>query len=92
VGNAPNRPLGVFSLNTIEFKDIASAELVKTKMLQHLAAYKVVSVSDYYDFCEQPHDWQTEKWGWDNLAGLEVIPRGIRFILTLPQVRPIGGI
>lgn len=83
------RPLGIFSLNTIEFLDIAKAELVKTKMLQHLAMYKVVSVSDYYDFCQVDHDWQAKNWGWDNLNGLEVVARGSRWILTLPQIRPI---
>jgi hypothetical protein len=85
-------PLGIFSLDTIGFYDPGKAELVKSKLLQHLAIYKVVTVSDYYDFCGLDHDWQAKNWGWDNLNGLEVVTKGTRFVLTLPPIRPIREI
>lgn len=85
--SAPN---GIFTMDAIEFRQYADALKVKNSMVSYLAAYTVVTVSDYYDFCNIDHDFMTEKWGWDNLNGLDVVAVGDKWRLTLPPVRPIS--
>ena len=85
--SAPN---GIFTMDAIEFRQYADALKVKNSMVSYLAAYSVVTVSDYYDFCNIDHDFMTEKWGWDNLNGLDVVAVGNKWRLTLPPVRPIS--
>lgn len=85
--SAPN---GIFTMDAIEFRQYADALKVKNSMVSYLAAYSVVTVSDYYDFCNIDHDFMTEKWGWDNLNGLDVVAVGDKWRLTLPPVRPIS--
>lgn len=83
-------PNGIFTLDAIDFLQYAKALEVKNSMAAHLAAYHLVSVSDYYDFCNVDHDFMTEKWGWDNLDGLDVVAVGDKWRLVLPPVRPIA--
>lgn len=88
----PNKtaPNGIFTLDTIVFNQYADALKVKNSMLSYLAAYHIVSVSDYYDFCNTDHDFTTEKWGWDNLNGIDVVAVGNKWRLVLPPIRPIA--
>lgn len=88
--NTPS-PNGVLTLDTIEFFEKIKAEKVMMDMRGYLAAYKLVSVSDYYDFCNIDHDFMTDKWGWDNLNGMDVVPSGTMWKIVLPPVRPIAG-
>lgn len=92
VNQAAARPMpnGIFTINTIDFLQYAKALEVKNSMASHLAAYHLVSVSDYYDFCNVDHDFMTEKWGWDNLDGMDVVAVGDKWRLVLPPVRPIA--
>lgn len=95
--NAANRtsPLGVLTLDTIGFKTEADARVVLYNMNKYLEQYKVVTVSEYYEFCGyNGYDWQAKYWGWDNLSGADVVPKilpnGGRYIITLPPVRPLN--
>lgn len=83
-------PNGIFTLDTIVFNQYADALKVKNSMASYLAAYHVVSVSDYYDFCNADHDFMTDKWGWDNLNGIDVVAVGNKWKLVLPPIRPIA--
>lgn len=83
-------PNGIFTLDTIVFNQYADALKVKNSMVSYLAAYHVVSVSDYYDFCNADHDFMTDKWGWDNLNGIDVVAVGNKWKLVLPPIRPIA--
>ena len=82
---------GVFTLDTIEFYDRIKAEKVMMDMRGYLATYHLVTVSDYYDFCNVDHDFMTDKWGWDNLNGMDVVPSGSMWKIILPPIRPIAG-
>jgi hypothetical protein len=91
------RPLGIFSLDEVRFtgpQAFGNAERVRVEMLNHWKHYHVVSVSDYYDFCNWDHDWQCQYWGWDDLSCLEqpssIVARGDGYILLLPKVRPLN--
>lgn len=82
---------GVLTLDTIEFYDRLKAEKVMLDMRGYLATYHLVTVSDYYDFCNVDHDFMTDKWGWDNLNGMDVVPSGSMWKIILPPIRPIAG-
>ena len=93
----PPRPLGIFSLDSVTFKGpnaYGNAERVRIEMLNHWRTYHVVSASDYYDFCNNDHDWQCDYWGWDDLSSLEqpscIVPRGDGYSIILPKVRPLN--
>lgn len=86
----PPSPNGVLTLDTIEFYEKIKAERVMLDMRGQLAAYGLVSVSDYYDFCNVDHDFMTENWGWDNLNGMDVVPSGSMWRIILPPIRPIA--
>jgi hypothetical protein len=91
------RPLGIFSLDSVIFKGpqaYGNAERVRIELVNHWRHYGIVSVSDYYDFCNWDHDWQCDYWGWDNLSCLEqpncIVARGDGYILMLPKVQPLN--
>lgn len=83
------QPNGIFTLDTIEYLEYAKALEVMNSMIAYLKAYGYCSVSEYYDFSSVEHDFMTERWGWDNLSGIDIVAVGNRWRLKLPPVRPL---
>lgn len=84
-------PNGALSLDNIEFYDELKARRVMAEMNSYLNAYKIVAVSDYYDFCGiGNYDFMAKQWGWDNLDGMDVVLSGNMWKILLPPIRPIA--
>lgn len=81
---------GVFSLDEIIFEDKDDVMEVKYGLMDLMERYNVVTVSEYYDLAEQPHDWAAGDFGWYDLTDMQVMRDRDGWKLKMPRVEQLA--
>lgn len=86
-----NRPVvnTIYQVRDFVFGSRGEAETVAIALQDNIARYGSVSVNDFYDLIGQNGQYTDQKYGWYDLAGMEVnaVPGG--YIINLPKVVPL---
>jgi len=84
--HSPRRPHNVHEIILISRED---AETVLERLVDIIDKYDVASVADLHDLVGLPTTYVDNKWGWTNLAQVDI--RQIRegFLIDLPSAEQI---
>lgn len=85
LGSIPRR----HQLNDIILVSREEAELVLERLVDIIDKYDVVSVADLHDLVGLPTNYVDNKWGWVNLAHVDVRQTRQGWMLDLPPVEAI---
>ena len=78
-----------FDHDDIEFETRGEAEAVLDEMFNVIDRYNLVTVADMYDMVDLPQPFTSNKYGWTNLRGANVVRVGGKYIIKLPKAMPI---
>ena len=71
------------------FKSRTAAEDVLSELLNIIAGYNLVTVSEYYGIVNQPTRYTDERYGWTNLDNARVVRIRDGYMIKLPRPLPI---
>lgn len=92
--NQPSRtapqqePLMRNGLQTIILTSKIDAEEVLMAMFERLEGYGFVSVLDYYELCQAPHNYTDDNFGWDDLSDASTVRVHNGYMVKLPRPKP----
>ena len=75
----------VYSCDDIIFKSRTAAEDVLSELLNIIAGYNLVTVSEYYGIVNQPTRYTDERYGWTNLDNARVVRVRDGYMIKLPR-------
>ena len=79
----------MYSCDDIIFKSRTAAEDVLSELLNIIAGYNLVTVSEYYGIVNQPTRYTDERYGWTNLDNARVVRVRDGYMIKLPRPLPI---
>lgn len=69
----------------VVIKSLGEAKEVREQLIDYLETYDIVSVAEFYDMVGVTSSLTDNKWGWDNLRGVDIKRVRDGYILTLPK-------
>ena len=78
-----------FEYDDIEFQHRGEAEAALQQMHDAIARYGIVTVADLYDMAGLTAPYTSQKYGWMNVNGVNVMRTRDGYVLKLPRAVPI---
>lgn len=79
-----------YEFDNLVFPSRGSAEAVLDEMLQRVATYDLVRVSDYFELANISCDYTAQGYGWSDLSTARVIKIPGGWTISLPRAYPIN--
>lgn len=83
------KPKSVYEYDTIILDNRADAERLLMGMDEHIRAYGMISIADYYDMAEVSSEHTTNKYGWTDLREAKVVRIREGYTIKLPRPYPL---
>jgi hypothetical protein len=83
------RDQATHNFDSIIFPTRSDAERVLTRLLETIAQYDFVAVSDLYELVDVTGSFADDRYGWTNLDGANIVSVRGGFVLDLPDTKPI---
>jgi hypothetical protein len=85
------RTMGVLDPSQFVFQDRTTAEQVVLELARVIEEFGIVTVADMYKMIGEPTEFTHHKYGWNNLAGADVIGSASKgWVLNLPRPSQIN--
>lgn len=88
-GSENSKSRNGFEYDDIVFNNRGEAEAVKEQMQATIGRYGVVTVADLYDMVDLSAPFTSQKYGWMDVSGTEVMRVRDGYVLKLPRAVPI---
>lgn len=84
-----NRSKDSFNYEDIIFSNRVEAESVKQQMQDLIGRYGIVTVADLYDMCDLTAPYTSQKYGWMDVSGAEIVRVRDGYVIKLSRAVPI---
>lgn len=79
----------LYTMDEVIFNNRGDAEDVLMRMEESLKRYHSVSVADFYDILNRPHNYTDNKYGWYDLSSCVIARSHDGYIIDFPKVQPL---
>jgi hypothetical protein len=83
--NAESGSIRGIDVSDIVFPSRAAAERVLDELIDTIAKYEAVSMSDFYDMAGISSPYTAQKWGWSDIDGASIVRVRDGWIIDLPN-------